>query len=283
MKKNLTHSALLAIAILLVTSGILFSLPKTPPPAKTGAPGEGTCSDCHTGAGTNMGPGNVALSFSGANGQYKLDKFYTITVTVNDPDKIRFGFQTVTLDANNNYVGSLKVLDTLHTRTQKDNSTGRKYINNYSTDYSNIHVWTYKWKTVSNVGNVTFYGCGNATNGDDLSSGDNVYTTTMVVTPKPAREAEVVNGNNEVVKVFPNPVSGDHFTISFDQTDDEQMVMADLVSMNGQMIEPLFRAVKEAGHHDEMVYLRQPVSAGVYFVMLRSGERVRYQKVVVGL
>src|SRR6185295_20320639 len=178
MKKIITISAIITVILVLATSGILISLPIQPPKAKTGAPGEGTCSDCHTGAGLNLGPGFVKLSFSGAKGQYKTDRTYTVTVTVMDPSEVRYGFQTVSLDQANNNQGKITVLDTANTKTQASGQTRRKYINNKYAGSNN--VWTYEWKSpASYVGPITFYGAGNATNGDDLQSGDNVYTTSM--------------------------------------------------------------------------------------------------------
>src|SRR5438105_1459125 len=118
MKNILSISAIISVIIVLATSSILVSLPVQPPKARTGAPGEGTCADCHSGAGLNLGPGYVTLSFSGSGNQYKTSKNYTVTVNVIDTSEVRFGFQTVSLDANNNMGGKLTLLDTSNTKIQ---------------------------------------------------------------------------------------------------------------------------------------------------------------------
>jgi hypothetical protein len=283
MKKIITISALITVILVLATSGILISLPVQPPKARTGAPGEGTCSDCHTGAGLNMGPGHVSLSFSGAGNEYKANKNYTVTVTVIDTTKVRYGFQTVSLDANNTMEGKITLLDTSNTKTQKDNATGRKYVNNYYGTGNN--VWTYKWKApASSAGAITFYGAGNATNGNDLKTGDNVYTTTMVITPwVDINKAEAFESTDaSLLSVYPNPVSGADFTVSF-SVDEDGMVAADLIDLNGRYVESLFRAAKEAGRHQEVVHLNRIINPGVYLVAVKSGEKVQYQKVMMGM
>jgi len=282
MKKIITISAVITVILVLATSGILISLPVQPPKAKTGAPGEGTCSDCHTGKGLNLGPGYVTLSFSGAGNQYKSNKNYTVTVTVVDTTEVRYGFQTVSLSDNDIMEGKITLLDTSNSKIQKDGATGRKYVNNYYGTGNN--VWTYRWKAPStSVGAITFYGAGNATNGNDLKTGDNVYTTTMTVVPFSGnREADAFEGSASLLSVYPNPVSGADFTVSF-YVEEDGMVTADLFDLNGRYVEPLFHAAKEAGQHNDPVHLIKPVTAGVYLVALKSGEKTRYQKVVMGM
>lgn len=282
MKKIVTISAVITVLLVVATSGILVSIPKQPPKAKTGAPGEGTCADCHTGAGLNLGPGYVKLSFSGAGNQYTANKNYTVTVTVVDTTEVRYGFQTVSLNANNENAGKNTLLDTSNTKTQTEYGTGRKYVNNYYGTSNN--VWTYKWKAPSSsVGAITFYGAGNATNGNNLTTGDNVYTTTMMVVPyAEARNANAFeNDAAATLSVYPNPVSGADFTISF-LADKDGMVAADLFDLKGRYVEPLFRAAKEAGWHHEPVRLVRRVTTGVYLVALKSGEKIQYQKVMLG-
>jgi len=53
------------VVLLLATVNLLFGNAANPPAAKTGAPGDGTCAECHSGASDN--PGSVVLVFSSFN------------------------------------------------------------------------------------------------------------------------------------------------------------------------------------------------------------------------
>lgn len=285
MKKAITLASFFTVIIMLVTSGLLTSLPKKPFKAKTGAPGEGTCSDCHSGAGTNMGPGYIKLTFSGANNQYKVGKTYTVTVNVYDSTKTRPGWETTTLDnINNNPAGTPQIIDATNTAIQTDASTGRKYPCSYVPNGQT--VWTYKWKApTTNIGSVTFYGAGNATNWNDATDGDNVYTTSMIISPySPLRttDEEVVSEELSSLEVFPNPVAAHDFTIGFTAGEDGT-VTAGLYSLQGTLVQPLFSAEEEAGQHQETIHLYKHITNGIYVVMLQSGNITQYKKVVIGL
>lgn len=273
------------IALVLLFATMVNSLPKKPPKAKTGAPGEGICSDCHIGAGLDLGPGFVALAFSGSGNKYKVGKNYTITVSVFDTTKTRFGFETVSLDANNNQAGTPSETDKINTTLQKDESTGKRYMSNYTG--TGMNVWTYKWKApATDIGDITFYGAGNATNWNDAVDGDNVYSTTMVVKPKPLKmEEPIEQATTEQAidfSVYPNPVVTGFFHVAFNVTE-EEMVEIDVFNMQGQFIQPLYKAMKEIGKHDQTLHLISPLKPGIYLVGITAGNERAFSKVVFGL
>src|SRR5207249_6890135 len=70
-----------------------------PPAAKTGAPAEGTCLDCHGGSLLNEAGGSVSIG--GIPNSYVPTQTYTITVTVRHPTQHRWGFELVPLTTNN--------------------------------------------------------------------------------------------------------------------------------------------------------------------------------------
>ena len=284
MKKLITSTAIMTSVILLFSTA-LISVPKKPPIAVTGAPGEGTCSDCHSGAGLNMGPGFVTLAFSGPNNEYKLNKNYVITVSVFDTTKSRFGFETVSLDLNNMQAGKPVETDHEFTTRRTDDETGRIYMSNYTG--SGLNVWTYKWKSpATNTGNVIFYATGNAADWNDDLEGDNIYSTTMIVKPKGAISDDVTAEQPVTMRtelsVYPNPVTSGYFNAAFDLMEDA-MITVDLYSLNGERLQTVYRAFKEAGSHDQTVHLMKPVPAGLYLVGLTAGNERTFRKVVFGL
>src|SRR3974390_1248123 len=62
------------------------------PIAETGAPGETTCVGCHTSFALNSGAGSLALSFSSGS-TYTPGTPVTITITLSDPNAMRWGFE----------------------------------------------------------------------------------------------------------------------------------------------------------------------------------------------
>src|SRR5256714_4093483 len=159
-----------------------------PPAGYTHAPGELDCSDCHTTPAQSTG--TISLN---APQHYTPGQTYDITVThaTADPTRVRWGFELTALDAADQKAGALAPADAF---TQILNGQGpfpaRQYIEhtaagNFS-GQQNGATWTFKWTAPSDdVGAVTFYVAGNQANGDDNSSGDNIYFTFSAATFQP--------------------------------------------------------------------------------------------------
>ena len=154
-----------------------------PPAGKTGAPGEGLCSDCHTGNTVNDGLGSVAIG--GVPLAYTPSQTYTLTVAVQHSGQIRWGFElTVLKNSDNTAVGAL-ANTTLLTATQT--SLGRTYVSHTTLNGQDGTLlnfpsggWTFDWTApAAGAGTVTFYAAGNAANGNGLNSGDFIYSTSV--------------------------------------------------------------------------------------------------------
>ena len=129
----------------------LASFSNSGPVAKTGAPGEGTCTQCHAGSildGTTVN--DITLS-SGSD----LVPGTTATVTLNFGDAgSKNGFQLTVLDESDNMAGILTSTDA---STQTSAGMGRTYVNHTSSSLSNTS-WSFDWTAPSaNVPTVTFY------------------------------------------------------------------------------------------------------------------------------
>jgi uncharacterized protein (TIGR03437 family) len=150
-----------------------------PDPSLTGAPGEGTCSGCHSG-----GPPGGTIQITGLPANYAPDQEYTLTVTVAQQGRPRFGFQTTVIDGGGRQAGTLIVSDAARTQSITGNVGGnqRTYIehtsNGINPTSAGQNVWTFRWRApAASTGRVTFYVAGNAANGDFTSFGDSIYTT----------------------------------------------------------------------------------------------------------
>jgi hypothetical protein len=157
------------------------------PNARSGAPGEQTCTTCHA---QNVGPGQIQIT---APVRYTPGQTFPITVTqtTTDSSRLSWGFQLTALDAaTNSKAGTLSATTG---STAVANSSTRQYMNHTvagkfegQTGQAN---WTFNWTApATDVGAIKFYVAGiQADNGDD-DTGDQTYTTnitTLSATPTP--------------------------------------------------------------------------------------------------
>lgn len=140
--------------------------------AKTGAPGEGVCTECHLGNPLNSSGGS--LTITGIPSNYALDTNYSITVTLTRSGVSRFGFEaTAKRTSNNSVIGSFIA----GTGTQVSDGY-IKHTFEGTTGSGGSKSWTFTWRSPSsNVGEIKFYAAGNATNSSGNEFGDFIYTT----------------------------------------------------------------------------------------------------------
>ena len=188
-------STILPVAVVIIICTIVFSdmahtSSNIPPVSRTGAPSEGNCSGCHSGN-LNTGSGNVIFSMEGVT--YVQDSTYSATLQIADGSKSRFGFQVTALDNNKNMAGSFTVTNPANTAAQSN--LGRGYVSQKSANTNN--TWSFDWTAPSSdIGPITFYVAGNATNNNNSTSGDNVYTRSFTVNACAIAIDNLVAGSN---------------------------------------------------------------------------------------
>lgn len=150
------------------------------PSGHTGSPGDGrSCarSLCHVGNVT-FRP-DLITSDVGTKG-YFSDSIYRLVVAINEPGISKFGFQISPQDLNGNLMGTLKLVEL--SRTQILN--GNKYLTHKiaGTPGNDSASWTFDWiPPLPGAGEVTFYAAVNATNNNNASSGDKIFTSTLTI------------------------------------------------------------------------------------------------------
>lgn len=166
---------------------IVLSFSSQPPVGRTGAPSEGNCTACHSGV-LNSGSGGLTHTFGNNDTTYFPNQTYSITVTLNDPFLTRFGFQLTALTASNTTTpGMFTAVNTANTTTQTGNIGGnlRRYVGHFNANTNN--TWTFNWTApTSDLGPITFYLIGNATNNNGNTNGDQAYMTSFIILPPPA-------------------------------------------------------------------------------------------------
>lgn len=149
------------------------------PAGKTGAPGEGTCTDCHSGS-VQSGTGfNNLMLFDSDNvlvTEYTPGSTYTVVVSMNST-AAKKGFEaTARISSDNTTAGTMA---SVSGSTQiKTGSASKKYATHINTSTTSLSGWTFTWTAPStDVGNVIFYLATNETNNNDGSSGDIIRTS----------------------------------------------------------------------------------------------------------
>lgn len=188
------------------TSYSAYSFTGGSPGALTNSPADGsTCTGCHSGA-LNSGPGMPSITSSGLSGGYVPGQTYTITGSIVNASINKFGFEiTAERDADNSKTGTLIVTDVARTKfinggnavTHKSGGTGG----------SGNASWSFDWTAPpAGTGSITFYGAFNATNGNNGSSGDLVYTTSFQVNEIISTEITSLEEANKIA-IYPNPTT----------------------------------------------------------------------------
>ena len=183
MKKSL-----LSIVILIVLSIVFY------PPliiSKSNGSGGGggntnspidnnNCTDCHNGT-INSGNGTSSISTNIPSGGYVPGNMYTVTLNVSETGINKFGFETTSEDLSNNKLGTFFITNSSETQHTNSNTavTHTTYGNSGTND---SRVWTFDWEApLSGSGDITFYSSALAANSNGNSNGDQVYTSSLMV------------------------------------------------------------------------------------------------------
>lgn len=156
-----------------------------PSVSNTNAPGEANCTACHGDFPLDSGSGNVSISGLPAN--YMPNQQVPVTVTINHLGAVVFGFQFVAIDNEGRNVGTYTIPGGPNPPLQTDSGAVmgnfRTYVEHTEDGITptmfDTKSWTFTWKApAQRVGKVSFYVAGNAANGNGVTSGDFIYTST---------------------------------------------------------------------------------------------------------
>lgn len=167
-----------------VITGSAFAFSLNPPPLeKTGAPNEGTCMDCHISNALNTAGGSLMLTIPET---YEPNEVYTIVVNLSRAGQSKWGFEMTALDTDGARAGSFTVDNAGNTGISEANS--KQYIHHTTTGTAtgtnDEHNWEFQWTAPdADIGPITFYAAGNASNGNFNPVDDYIYTTQSESTP----------------------------------------------------------------------------------------------------
>jgi fibronectin type 3 domain-containing protein len=182
------------LIILLMVVPLIFSLMAgayvNHPLYRTGAPGEGTCQDCHDEYQLNYGDGYAKLEDTPSG--YEPGRSYDLKVVVYSPDRTRFGFELTTVATETgSAAGSFACIDSIGTCVEG----GGKYIKTtkgcLDVGSGNMATWQVRWNSPSKAdSDVTFYLVGMGSDADNDEDGDITYTCMMTLCPAPKQPVQ---------------------------------------------------------------------------------------------
>src|ERR1051325_5685788 len=184
-----------AIVVCIVPSA--FGHSYGPKPRVTAAPGDDAkaCTACHTTNALNSGSGRVKIVLQGGPAYIPGVK-QRIVVQVSDPNQQRWGFELtarLNSDLASAQAGDFTSVDNMTQVICEDYgpkpcASGPSFITHTSAGTrngtKNGAVFQFDWTPpATNAGPVTFYAAGNAANGNGSPTGDQIYSSSVQLTP----------------------------------------------------------------------------------------------------
>jgi IPT/TIG domain-containing protein len=180
LKSKRLVSLVISSIVILSIAGIIFAFAGGPPTGATGSVifNQPSCSQsgCHAGLAVNSANGSLTLTGVPAN--YTLGQAYDLTITINQPNQRRWGFQiSARARTSTASVGTFQSLDGF---SQLQTLAGIQYFAHNAAGTRagtagpvNFQVrWT---APATNVGEVVFSLAGNAANNDNNNTGDFIH------------------------------------------------------------------------------------------------------------
>lgn len=273
----LRFSACFTVVVSLMVPLAAYGYSTGPPNEKTGAPGEGTCHDCHNSFDLNSGAG--ALTITGPD-EFEAGETYEILVSLEQIGQTRWGFEFTPLD-----IGSCTVTDPQN--TQIDISGGNTYVKQtaqgtFAGDTPSA-VWAFDWTAPADPPEeVTFYAAGNAANNNGSTTGDYVYTASVTSTLVVVGADESLPSPTErfLLTSRPNP-AGESVVISY-QIPLHAKASMKIFDTTGALV---WQRHVNGGTHslqwDTRDVMGLQVPSGLYFCRVAAGDRSATKSIVL--
>jgi hypothetical protein len=228
----------------------------------SGAPGEGTCVNCHNGSALNSGSGSIAVAINGGSTSYIPGNSYTIDVTGTGSVANKYGFQMVALKtSDDSNVGSF----TPDTGTKLSALSAKSYVEHSTT--STTGTWSFTWRApLSDVGDVKFYIAGNSAESPGGTGGDKIYTSSLTLTPNSGAATNEVSRNK--TSLSPNPSTG-QTTLSF-SLKTTAFLSINVVDLSGSTVVQLSDNSLFSSGDQNVKISTESLNPGIYFVRIQG-------------
>ncbi len=201
----------------------------------SGAPGETTCSGCHS-APVNPDFPDLHFDISSSDSTYIPGNTYLVRLSIRRAGHNKFGFVCSSLDSLNLSKGTFDLINTITTR--KYSMGGRDYISHTPCGADGIDSisWTFNWRAPdSSKGKIKIYMSMLVANHDHALTGDTTYTRVISLSPYTPNGVHGVS-SAEKAKVFPTFFSTD-INIEFNPQFNNTVKQVFLINTDGKVLE----------------------------------------------
>lgn len=234
------------------------------PAGRTGAPGEATCTSCHSGAVQSGATENIVSITENGNAVtgYTVGQTYQIEVSTASAVPKR-GFQMTVLNGSNQMAGSFATIN--GGVSVVTGAASKKYVNQtgQGSNTASFPTWTFEWTApATDMGPVTFYLATNKTNSNGSDSGDQIFTSQHALGSTASVEelessvkdfqAGFSTGNNTVYLQYYSSLTGES--------------TVNIVDLSGKSILTSQLLATQIGINKQSVRLPDYVRPGMYFV-----------------
>jgi len=139
--------------------------------------------------------------------------------------------------------------------------------------------FTFDWTAPSsNVGDVTFYFAGNASNFNGDEFGDYIYTGSQLV-PYNVSSGISDATKNSSLSVYPMPVV-DQFSVNY-ELKSTGVVNVNLYNLQGALVSKLSSKIMSSGNHTDNYFLPEQLSKGSYILSIETESKVITKKILI--
>lgn len=242
--------------------------PSNPPVGVTGAPGEGTCGDCHSG-GSQTG----TVTLTGVPDTVISGKTYALTIT-NTSNASRAGFEMICLDGAQTMCGTFSAASGSGVSIGSG-SSNKKYPRQSAakTLSGGSTAWTFNWLAPATAsGNkATFYFVTLCANGDGRTNGDRILMGNKVVNFGRSTTPTQAEIDRAAVRLYPTMLTEHAFTVELANTSTARLQVFDL---NGRALR--YATVQGTARVD-----MGDLPAGTYIVAVEVQGKMWSQKIVM--
>jgi hypothetical protein len=245
------------------------------PGGKTGAPGDATCTQCHSGTVQSGSGFNTVTLTHGGNPvtEYEAGTTYQVQVTM-ATNNAKNGFEIVALNPNNTTAGTLSITDATHTKTI--NSGGKTRVTHKLAGTS-MNSWSFNWTSpATNVGTVTFYLATNQTNTDAGSTGDVIRTSQHLF----GSQAGIQEGESKIETRIGYQANTNSLNIQLDSKVDGS-VFVNVVDLSGKSVFTENMGTVSSGESAFSVRLDQELNSGIYLVNVSVDNNMIMKRVFI--
>jgi hypothetical protein len=245
------------------------------PGGRTGAPGDGVCTQCHSGTvQSGSGFNNVTLLNAGTPvTEYETSTTYEVQVSM-ATNNAKNGFEIVALNPNNTVAGTWTITDATHTKTI---TSGGKSRVTHKLAGTSLTSWTFNWTSpATNVGTVTFYLATNQTNSSSSDDGDVIRTSQHTF----GSQAGVKENSAKVETQIGYQASTNSLNIHLNSKVDGS-VFVNLVDMNGKSVFTENVGNVSAGESALSVRLNNELNSGIYMVNVSVDNNMTMKRVFI--